>query len=297
MMPAVEAATRTRDVRRTLVGLTELTKPGVTRMVLVTTAIGAILAPGPVVLSKLVIAVVATAAVVGAANALNMYLERDVDALMTRTRERPIPSGRIAPEVALWFGVTLALAGLVGLTFLVNALSGLLCAVAFLSYVLVYTPLKRVTPLALHIGAIPGAIPPLIGWASMTRSLSLPAFSVFAILLVWQIPHFLAIAMFRAKEYEGAGLLVYPSVRGIPAAKKAVVRYSILLLAVSLVPAWMGLGGAPYVVVASVLGLTQVVVAVRGFRAPDLQLWAKRLFLATLPYLLVVYGCLAFTAQ
>lgn len=296
MTPDVAEPTRPRDVTRVLGALVQLTKPGVTRMVLVTTAIGAILAPGRVVLSTLAVTVVATAAVVGAANALNMYLERDVDARMERTRARPIPSGRISPEVALWFGVALAIAGLVALTFLVNPLSGLLCSVAFLSYVLVYTPLKRVTPFALHIGTLPGAIPPLIGWASMTGGLTLSALSVFAILLVWQIPHFLAIAIFRASEYESAGLAVYPSVRGVPAAKRAVVAYSCLLLAVSLTPAIMGLGGVVYVLVAAALGVAQIVIAVRGLGAPDLKRWAGGLFLATLPYLLVVYGCLALTA-
>ena len=133
--------------------------------------------------------VTATAAVVAAANALNMYRGRDVDARMARTRTRPLPSGRLSPEVALWFGVVLAFTGISALTFLINPLSGLLSALAISLYVLVYTPLKRVTPYALHVGAIPGAIPPLIGWASVTGELSLPALSVFAILLVWQIPH------------------------------------------------------------------------------------------------------------
>lgn len=295
-MPGVEAASRPRDMVRVAKALAQLTKPGVTRMVLLTTAIGAILAPGPVQLPRLAITVAATAAVVGAANALNMYLERDVDASMSRTRQRPIPSGRIAPETALWFGVILASGGLVALTFLVGWLPGLLCSVALLSYVLVYTPLKRVTPFALHVGTIPGAMPPLIGWAAMTGSVSWPALSVFAVLLVWQIPHFLAIAIFRAEEYAAAGLAVYPQVHGVPRAKRAVLAYSCLLLAVSLLPALAGLGGAIYVTVASALGLAQIVVAARGFSAPELRRWAGGLFLATLPYLLVVYGCLALTA-
>ena len=163
MAQAVETATRARDPVRVLGALLQLTKPGVTRMVLVTTGIGAILAPGRVELRRLALTVLATAAVVAAANALNMYLERDVDARMERTRLRPLPSDRIAPEVALWFGVVLALLGISALTFWINPLSGLLSAAAISIYVLVYTPLKRVTPYALHVGAIPGAIPPLIG--------------------------------------------------------------------------------------------------------------------------------------
>jgi protoheme IX farnesyltransferase len=297
MAQAVETATRARDPVRVLGALLQLTKPGVTRMVLVTTGIGAILAPGRVELRRLAFTVVATAAVVAAANALNMYLERDVDARMERTRLRPLPSDRIAPEVALWFGVVLALLGISALTFWINPLSGLLSAAAISIYVLVYTPLKRVTPYALHVGAIPGAIPPLIGWASVTGQLSLPALSVFAILLVWQIPHFLAIAIFRQSEYAAAGLAVYPSVRGVPAAKRAVLVYSALLLAVSLLPAFTGLGTPLYLGVAAVLGGVQVVIAARGFGAPDAQRWARALFYATIPYLLVVYGTLALTAS
>ncbi len=297
MAQALETATRARDPGRVIGALFQLTKPGVTRMVLVTTGIGAILAPGRVELGRLALTVVATAGVVAAANSLNMYLERDVDARMDRTRLRPLPANRIAPEVALWFGVVLALFGITALTFWVNPLTGLLAALAISIYVLAYTPLKRVTPFALHVGAIPGAIPPLIGWASVTGGLSLPALSVFAILLVWQIPHFLAIAIFRQSEYAAAGLAVYPAVRGLPAAKRAVLIYSALLLAVSLLPALTGLGTRLYLGVAAALGVAQVVIAVGGLRAADAKKWARTLFYATIPYLLVVYGTLALTAS
>ncbi|MCC6901488.1 MAG: protoheme IX farnesyltransferase [Polyangiaceae bacterium] len=297
MAQALETATRARDPGRVIGALFQLTKPGVTRMVLVTTGIGAILAPGRVELGRLALTVVATAGVVAAANSLNMYLERDVDARMDRTRLRPLPANRIAPEVALWFGVVLALFGITALTFWVNPLTGLLAALAISIYVLAYTPLKRVTPFALHVGAIPGAIPPLIGWASVTGGLSLPAVSVFAILLVWQIPHFLAIAIFRQSEYAAAGLAVYPAVRGLPAAKRAVLIHSVLLLAVSLLPALTGLGTPIYLGVAAALGVAQVVIAVRGFGAVDAKKWARTLFYATIPYLLVVYGTLALTAS
>ncbi|MBI3202653.1 MAG: protoheme IX farnesyltransferase [Myxococcales bacterium] len=297
MSQALETATRARDPGRVVGALFQLTKPGVTRMVLVTTGIGAILAPGRVELGRLALTVVATAGVVAAANSLNMYLERDVDARMDRTRLRPLPANRIAPEVALWFGVVLALFGITALTFWVNPLTGLLAALAISIYVLAYTPLKRVTPFALHVGAVPGAIPPLIGWASVTGGLSLPAVSVFAILLVWQIPHFLAIAIFRQSEYAAAGLAVYPAVRGLPAAKRAVLIHSVLLLAVSLLPALTGLGTPLYLGVAAALGVAQVVIAVRGFGAVDAKKWARTLFYATIPYLLVVYGTLALTAS
>jgi protoheme IX farnesyltransferase len=296
MNGTVEVAATPRDARTVLAGLVELTKPGVTRMVLVTTAFGAIIAPGPVSLLRLAVALAATGAVVGAANTLNMYLERDVDGQMARTRQRPIPSGRVSPEIALAFGVVMALLGLTALTFLVNPTAALLCSIALLSYVFCYTPLKRFTPYALHVGTIPGAIPPLIGWATTTGTLSAAAFTLFAIQVVWQIPHFLAIAIFRQQDYEGAGFLVYPTTQGLFAARRAIVFYSVLLLAVSLTPAWFGLGGAVYLGLVSVLGGTQVVVGLLGLRVTELDRWARRLFFATLPYLVLVYGSLSLSA-
>ena len=296
MSPRVEAAAANRDTRAFVQGLVQLTKPGVTRMVLVTVAFGAIIAPGRLDWAKLCLTLVATAAVVGASNALNMYLERDVDARMERTRDRPIPSGRVSPEVALWFGVLLAFSGLVALSLLVNALAGLLCATALISYVLAYTPLKRITPFALHVGTLPGAIPPLIGWAAMTGRISAAALTLFAIQVVWQIPHFLAISIFRRTEYEGAGFAVYPSVQGVGAAKRAIIGYSLLLLLASLAPVMFGLGGPIYLVVAAVLGTIQVAVAIAGQRVENLDRWARRLFFSTLPYLVAVFGCLALTS-
>lgn len=293
----VRSATLTQDPRAFFQGLVQLTKPGVTRMVLVTVAFGAIIAPGPLDWAKLWITLIATAAVVGASNTLNMYLEREVDAQMDRTRDRPIPSGRVSPEAALWFGVALAFSGLIALSFLVNALAGLLCAVALVSYVLAYTPLKRITPYALHVGTLPGAIPPLIGWAAMTGKLSAAALTLFAIQVVWQIPHFLAISIFRRTEYEGAGFAVYPSIRGVAKAKRAIIGYSLLLLLASLSPVFFGLGGTTYLVVAGLLGGIQVAVAIAGQRVQDLDRWARRLFFSTLPYLVAVFGCLSLTSS
>ena len=293
---AGEISESRRDVGSMFSSLLELTKPGVTRMVIVTAAMGAIIAPGPVPWSKLAISLIATGAVVAAANTLNMYLERDVDAQMERTRARPIPSGRISAELALWFGVALAFSGLAALTFLVNPTAALLCAVALLSYVLLYTPLKRLTPFALHVGTIPGAIPPLVGWATTTGSISLAALTLFAVQVVWQIPHFLAISIFRQKEYEDAGFMVYPTAQGLFAARRAIVGYSIALLLTSLTPMLFGLGGLGYLAVAVVAGGAQIVVAVRGLRLTDLERWAKRLFFATLPYLMLVYVALAISA-
>lgn len=279
----------TRDTTGVAWALVQLSKPTITRMVLITTLCGALIAPGPVDVARLVLALLGTGLVVAAANALNMYFERDVDAVMERTRARPLPTGRLAPEAALWFGVSVGFLGLTLLSFWVDPLAGLLAAVALLSYALVYTPLKRVTPYALHVGAIPGAIPPLIGWAGMTGSLAVEPLLLFAILFVWQIPHFLAIAIFRQPEYEAAGLRVYPAVKGLAASKRAMLLYSLLMVGVSLLPLLVGAGWV-YVVVAAPLGLAFLAYVLKGFSGDADQRWARRVFFASLPYLVLVFG-------
>jgi protoheme IX farnesyltransferase len=289
-------ATTPRDALATLIAFCQLTKPGVTRMVMVTMLCGALVAPGRLDVLRLCIALVSTAFVVGAANTLNMYLERDADAAMERTRNRPLPSGRLAPETALWFGVALAVVGLATLTFLVNPTAGLLAAVALLSYVLVYTPLKRVTPLALHVGAIPGAIPPVIGWASVHEQLTLQPLTLFLILFAWQLPHFIAIAIFRQRDYENAGIAVLPSKRGLRAAKHEIVVSLLFLLGVSILPPVFGLGGPAYLAVAAVAGAVFLGCGIAGLRERAGAKWARTLFFVSLPYLVVVLAALVLSA-
>lgn len=281
-----------RDLGGSARALVELTKPGVTRLVLAMAVCGALAAPGHVTWVRFLVAMFGTALIVGSANTLNMYLERDSDRAMARTRTRPLPSGRLAPSTALWFGVGQALVSLPILTFAVNPLTGLLAATALISYVLCYTPLKRVTPWALHVGAIPGAIPPLIGWSAVTGTLDARAWSIFLLLFVWQLPHFLAIAMFRREDYAAAGLRVLPVVKGMRAAKREAVFYSVLQLACSVLPFLTGLGGLVYLVSALVLGVGFLVWAVRGL-APDAGApWARSLFIASMPYLVLVSAAL-----
>ena len=275
--------------------LVALTKPAIARMVVLTTLAGAFMAPGRVALGRLGWTLAGTLLVVGAANALNMFLERDTDALMQRTRTRPIPSGRVSPDTALWFGVALAFIGLPMLSFLVGPVPGLLAAVALISYVLVYTPLKRVTHFALHVGALPGAIPPLIGWAS-TSAISWRALLPFAILLVWQIPHFYAIALFHREEYAAAGQPVLPNTAGLAATKRAVVRSTALLVIVSLLPVLLGTAGFGYLAVAIGLGAVFFGWALAGLRTEAGQGWARSLFFASMPYLVLVLAALAASA-
>jgi heme o synthase len=284
---------RGSDTSSLVASLVQLTKPGVTRMVLATTWCGAAIAPGPITdYGRLALTLLGTTLVVASANALNMYLEGDVDALMSRTRNRPIPSGRIAPEVALWFGLSLAAIGLPVLFFAVNAVTAWIGGFALLSYVLVYTPMKRVSTFAVWVGAVPGAAPPLMGWTGMTGSVSAAALSLFAVLFVWQIPHFHAIAIFRADEYRRAGLRVLPVTSGLDYTKFVIVALLILQLAVSALPAFAGLGGWPYVVVAVVLGVVYVGWGLWGLRPKAGARWARSLFFASLPYLLVLFGTL-----
>jgi protoheme IX farnesyltransferase len=282
-----------RDALRWLGTLVELTKPGVTRMVLATTACGAAIAPGEIRdYSKFGWAVLGTALIVAAANALNMYLEGDVDALMARTRGRPIPSGRLSPDIALWFGAGLAFVGLPILDFLVNPLTAFIGGFALLSYVLLYTPMKRVSALAVWVGAVPGAVPPLMGWTSMTGTVSAAGLSLFLLLFIWQIPHFHAIALFRTEEYRRAGLIVLPAVRGVDHTKRTIVVLLLVQLAVSALPALLGLGGKVYVLTASLLGAVYFAWGLAGLRQSAGRKWARSLFFASLPYLLVLFGVL-----
>lgn len=270
----------------------ELGKPRVTSLVLLSASVGAALAPGSGNVWRALTVLSGTALVVVGANTLNMYLERDTDAAMERTRHRPLPSGRLAPSVALWSGIGVASSGVLALGALVDVLTAGLAAFALGSYVLAYTPLKRVTPWALHVGAVPGALPPVIGWAGMGGALDYRAASLFLLLYAWQIPHFLAIAVFRETEYRRAGLAVMPAIRGLRATKNAIVLGSALLLGASAIPAFTGLGGAVYLVVALVLGMLLVALSVAGLRPEAGRDWARGVFIASLPYLVLVLGTL-----
>jgi protoheme IX farnesyltransferase len=285
-----------RDAGSTALALWQLTKPAITRMVLITMLCGALVAPQAIDVLRLCIALFGTSVIVAAANALNMYLERDSDAYMERTRDRPLPSGRLAPEVALWFGVVSSVAGIAGVTLWVNAISGLLGAIALLSYVLVYTPLKRVTPLALYVGAVPGALPPVIGWASVMGSVDIRALALFAILFAWQLPHFLAIAVFRQDEYQKARIVVLPSRVGLRATKWHIIATSAILLAITLAPPFIGLGGTLYLVIAAATGAVFLGYSALGLRADAGKRWARSLFFMSLPYLVVVFGALVISA-
>ncbi len=273
--------------------LLALVKPNITLLVLITTGGGLWLAPGHLTLARLAAALLGTVAVVGAANTLNCYLERETDKYMGRTRKRPLPDGRMAPRVALWFGLALALASVPALTFLVNPVTGLLAAIALVSYVWIYTPMKQLSPAALLVGAIPGAMPPLMGWTAVTGRVEWPGVVLFGILFLWQLPHFIAISIYRQREYDRAGIQTLPGRRGAERARWHALFWTALLVPVSLMLVPLGVAGTTYAVLAAVLGLVFVVWALRGFaRGAQLSRWARGLFLYSLVYLTLLFAAL-----
>lgn len=228
--------------------LFELTKPRIVGLVLLTVAAGFYLASGqlqPSEAVKLLQALVGTALVAGGTNALNQLLERDVDALMARTRHRPLPQGRVSPRAAAAFAWTLGLGGIVYLGVEVNVLTAAIAALTLGTYVFLYTPLKRRTEAALLIGAVPGALPIVGGWTAAGGRIGAEAWVLFGIVFLWQLPHFLALAWLYREDYSRAGLRALGSGEGSGAFRQAAL-YTLALLPVSLLPAFLGLAGAAY---------------------------------------------------
>jgi protoheme IX farnesyltransferase len=270
-----------------------LAKPRLNLLVVFTTAAGLYLAsPNGVALSVLLHTLMGTALIAGGAAALNQVLERDTDALMRRTRTRPIASGRLRPSQGLLFGLALSTAGLIELAVGVNLISAGIAGLTLGSYVLVYTPLKRRTSLATLVGAVPGALPPVIGWVAATGSLTAPALVLFGISFFWQMPHFLAIAWLYRDEYAAAGIPLLPVLEpdGRRTGRQALL-HSAALLPVSLLPPLVGLADGLYLVVATVLGLTLIALSA-SFAHDRSTVAARRLFLFSITYLPLLWGTL-----
>ena len=275
--------------------LIALGKPRITMMVLITTAAGIWLAPSPLPLARAVVTLLGVALVVAAANALNMVLERDVDELMRRTRNRPLPAGRLTPEIAVAFAIFCAVMALPLVRFGANPLTAALSLLSLLLYVGVYTPLKRRSTWALVVGAVPGAIPPLLGWTASTGHLEAPGLALFGVLFVWQIPHFIAISMFRADEYARAGLKVVAVVRGIDGARWRIAAWSVVQFAASLAVVKAGLGGRFYEGAAFALGAVLLALCGFGLRPMSCEQtnrWARWFFLYSIVYLPVLFAAM-----
>jgi protoheme IX farnesyltransferase len=270
-----------------LLDLVALTKPRVTGLVMATAAVGMGLAPGRLALPRALCMLGTTALLVGAANALNCWLERDTDAFMRRTAKRPLPDRRLEPQLAFAFATVLAVASLPLLTFAVNPATGLLGALALGSYVWLYTPLKFRSPHAMIVGAVPGALPPLMGWTAVTGRLEAGGLALFAIVFVWQMPHVIGLSIYRRHEYEHAGIRVLPLVLGPRRAQWHAIAWAVLLLPISLLPAVLGLGGRIYFACALLLGAAYFGSALLALVRPaeSVDRWGRRVFFCSLLYL------------
>jgi heme o synthase len=270
-----------------------LTKPRLNLLVLITTLAGLYLAePAGVSTSLLVHTLIGSALVAGGAAALNQVLERATDALMRRTRNRPLAAGRLGAMEGSVLGALLSLAGLAELALFTNATAAAVAAVTLASYVFLYTPLKTRTSLATLIGAVPGALPPVIGWAAATGTISGPAFVLFGIVFLWQMPHFLAIAWMYRDDYARAGIPLLPVLEpdGRRTGHQALI-YAAVLWPVSLLPVLAGLAGLPYAGMATVLGFLYIGLSVR-FAQERSHATARRLFLFSIVYLALLLGAL-----
>jgi len=268
-----------------------LTKPEVNFLVLVSTLVGFYLASrGPLDFWRLLHTLLGTLLVASGTGTLNQYIERHSDRHMRRTANRPLPAGRLAPPEAFWFGILLATFGGWELWVFTNPLTSGLALLTLGAYLLFYTPLKKRTPLCTLVGAFPGAMPPLIGWAAVRNSLSLDAWALYAFLFFWQFPHLLAIAWMYREDYARAGLQMLPrNDREGRTTVRQILGYSLVLLPASIVPVFLGQVGKAYLVGALVLGFGFLHYGMR-LAANRSNSFARRLVLASVVYLPLVFA-------
>jgi len=271
-------------------------KPRVMRLVVFTAVVGMLLAPGPLDPVLAVISIMAIAIGAGASGALNMWYDADIDAVMSRTQSRPIPSGKISPGQALNFGVVLSVLSVLTLGLLVNWAAGALLAFTIFFYAVIYTMwLKRSTPQNIVIGGAAGAFPPMIGWVATTGSISLESVVLFAIIFVWTPPHFWALALFKMGDYSDARIPMMPNVAGEASTRRQMLAYAVLLFPITLAPYLMGFASEIYGVIAAILG--------GGFIWRTWQVWqdagrtqsnapARSLFFYSIFYLFAVFAVL-----
>ncbi len=269
----------------------ELCKPRIALLVLVTTFSGMWLAGNGVVAIDLIIAtLIGTGLASAASGALNNYVDREVDKKMARTRMRALPSSRLHPQQALWLGVMLSLWSFAILFYLVNPLTAFLAAGTTFFYVVIYTIwLKRSSSLCTEIGGVAGALPPVIGWAAVTNSIGWPALVMFAIMFIWQPPHFWALALLRVDEYRQANLKMLPVTHGSRATKFRMLLYTIALLPASAAMYWLQLVGPTYLILALALGLVYLILTIDFARNPITHQSTRRLFGFSILYLLGLF--------
>jgi len=270
----------------------ELMKPRVMSLVVFTALVGFLIAPGHIHPVIALTALICIAVGAGAAGALNMWYDADIDARMTRTAARPIPAGRVAPGEALAFGVTLATGAVVVLGLLVNVVAAGLLAFTIAFYVIVYTMwLKRTTPQNIVIGGAAGALPPMIGWAAASGSLTVEPLLLFLIIFFWTPPHFWALSLYRTEDYARAGVPMLPVVSGGRETRRQILLYSLLLAPLGAAPWFMGYAGPLYGAAALVCGAALIALALR-LRAGSGEGPSRRLFGFSILYLFVLFAML-----
>jgi protoheme IX farnesyltransferase len=273
-----------------------LMKPRVMFLVVFTALVGLVAAPGHMHPVLAVAALLCIAVGAGAAGALNMWYDADIDARMARTSARPIPRGRITADEARAFGTVLAIGSVICLGLMLNWMAAGLLALTIAFYVFVYTMwLKRWTPQNIVIGGAAGAMPPMIGWAAATGTVSLESFVLFLIIFMWTPPHFWALALLRVRDYERAGVPMMPVVKGEEETRRQILIYSLILAPLGCVPAVVGLGGGLYTVAAGFLGAFFVMFAYACYServGPDAERAAKNLFAYSVLYLFLLFAVL-----
>ncbi len=282
----------------TLEDLVELTKPKLSGLVVATIFIGMFIAPGEIGFFKGAFAIISCLLVVYGAAVLNCYLERDVDLLMDRTKNRALPAGRIDPGMALFFGCFLLCVSLPILAIFINPLTCLLACLATILYLFFYTPMKQKTELAVIVGAIPGAIPPVMGWTAVTGHIDPMAWILFLVLFIWQLPHFLAISIYHAEDYGKASIKVFPNLKGLNMTRSLIFWFTFLMLGISILPFFYGFAGPAYAKAAFVMGGIFTLIAAVGFIYPvkgaAQRSWARIYFLGSIFYLPLLLGAMAF---
>jgi heme o synthase len=274
-----------------------LLKPRVMALVVFTAFTGLLLAPDPVAPLTGLASLLAIAAGAGASGALNMWYDADIDACMRRTRHRPLPSGRLRKGEALWFGLILAAVSVLGLGFFANWLAAALLGFTIFFYVAIYTMwLKRLTPQNIVIGGAAGALPPVVGFAAASGTVSAESLALFAIIFFWTPPHFWALALLKAEDYGRAGIPMLPNVRGADHTRRAILAYALVVAPLGLLPWLMGFASLAYGALAALLGALMVLFSARVFYLRDRPEGGRRagqLFAYSILYLFLLFAALA----
>lgn len=278
--------------------IVELTKPRLAGLVMVTVLVGTILAPGHINFFKGLLAFFLVGLVAIGATTLNCYVEREVDAKMKRTMDRALPAKRMRPDVALSLGIGFLVLAVPLLAITINMITAFLALLSAILYIYAYTPMKQKSELAVYVGAIPGAIPPVLGWTAVTGNLDPMAIILFAILFVWQLPHFMAISIYHSEDYGAASIKVYPNAKGVHLTKVLIFVLTLALLVISLLPNLIADASQAYKNAALLLGVVFSLYSLKGFfidsKANELRDWAKMYFYGSIFYLPLLLGALIF---